>query len=75
MMSARLRNSVVAGGLVLFAAAGVAFPFYFVSKNRKPVLDPSKPLPPQAVMRGPYINTGSRDVGPDPNSQGYTKKS
>ncbi|KAJ4843841.1 hypothetical protein Tsubulata_042768, partial [Turnera subulata] len=32
---------------------------YRTSKSR-PVIDPSKPLPPQATFRGPYINTGSR---------------
>jgi hypothetical protein len=28
-------------------------------------VDGSKGLPAQASMRGAYINTGSRDVGPD----------
>ncbi|XP_021899101.1 uncharacterized protein LOC110815577 [Carica papaya] len=67
----RARNAIVATGLVAFAAVGLAFPFYMAS-SKKPVIDPSKPLPPQATFRGPYINTGSRDVGPDP--QTYTKK-
>uniref|UniRef100_A0A0A0KDG0 Uncharacterized protein n=1 Tax=Cucumis sativus TaxID=3659 RepID=A0A0A0KDG0_CUCSA len=40
--------------------------------SKKPVIDPTKPLSPQATFRGPYINTGSRDVGPD--HQTYTKK-
>jgi len=39
------------------------------SSSRKPVIDPTKPLPPQATFRGPYINTGSRDVGPDVGPQ------
>ncbi|KAK7404803.1 hypothetical protein VNO78_05767 [Psophocarpus tetragonolobus] len=60
----RARNLLVAVGLVAFAGAGMAFPFYMAS-SRKPVIDPTKPLPPQATFRGPYINTGSRDVGPD----------
>lgn len=38
--------------------------FLLVSSSRKPVIDPTKPLPPQATFLGPYINTGSRDVGP-----------
>ncbi|KAK4286402.1 hypothetical protein QN277_002962 [Acacia crassicarpa] len=67
----RARNIMVATGLVAFAAAGLAFPFYMAS-SRQPVIDPSKPLPPQATFRGPYINTGSRDVGPD--HQTYSKK-
>ncbi|CAL8999722.1 unnamed protein product [Prunus brigantina] len=68
---ARARNAIVATGLVAFAAAGLAFPFYMAS-SPKPVIDPLKPLSPQATFRGPYINTGSRDVGPD--HQTYPKK-
>ncbi|GMH12640.1 hypothetical protein Nepgr_014481 [Nepenthes gracilis] len=68
----RSRNAIVATGLVAFAAAGLAFPFYMASSKAKPVIDSSKPLPPQATFRGPYINTGSRDVGPD--HQTYPKK-
>ncbi|KAE9461301.1 hypothetical protein C3L33_06804, partial [Rhododendron williamsianum] len=66
------RNTVVAAGLVAFASAGLAFPFYMASSKMNPVIDSSKPLPPQATFRGPYINTGSRDVGPD--HQTYPKK-
>ncbi|CAO2813243.1 unnamed protein product [Amaranthus hypochondriacus] len=69
----RRRNAIVAAGLVAFAAAGLAFPFYMASSSKKqPVIDSSKPLPPQATFRGPYINTGSRDVGPDDHT--YPKK-
>ncbi|CAN1216919.1 hypothetical protein LINPERPRIM_LOCUS827 [Linum perenne] len=38
----------------------------------KPVIDSSKALPPQATFRGPYVNTGSCDIGP--NFQSYPKK-
>lgn len=70
----RNRNVVVVSGLVAFVAAGLAFPFYMGSRSSKakPVIDSSKPLPPQATFRGPYINTGSRDIGPD--QQSYPKK-
>ncbi|XP_030468929.1 uncharacterized protein LOC115687481 [Syzygium oleosum] len=68
----RARNVAVASGLVAFAAAGLAFPFYMASSRANPVIDASKPLPPQATFRGPYINTGSRDIGPD--HQTYPKK-
>ncbi|KAL7616686.1 uncharacterized protein LOC111886112 [Lactuca sativa] len=70
----RTRNIMVATGLVAFASAGLAFPFYMAtrSSSNAPVIDSSKPLPPQATFRGPYINTGSRDVGPD--YQTYSKK-
>ncbi|CAH9138179.1 unnamed protein product [Cuscuta epithymum] len=70
----RKRNAVVAIGLVAFASAGLAFPFYMASRSSRatPVIDSSKALPPQATFRGPYINTGSRDIGPD--HQTYSKK-
>ncbi|KAL3693031.1 hypothetical protein R1sor_006682 [Riccia sorocarpa] len=58
------RNAATALGLAAFAACGLAFPF-FLRRNTEPMIDASKALPPQAVMRGPYINTGSKDVGPD----------
>ncbi|GAB2274684.1 hypothetical protein Dimus_009454 [Dionaea muscipula] len=68
----RSRNVIVAVGLLAFAGAGLAFPFYMATLNTGPVIDSSKPLPPQATFRGPYINTGSRDIGPD--HQSYPKK-
>ncbi|KAE9593166.1 hypothetical protein Lalb_Chr19g0136881 [Lupinus albus] len=68
---ARSRNVMVAAGLIAFASVGLAFPFYMAS-SRKPVIDPTKPLSPQATFRGPYINTGSRDIGPDHRT--YEKK-
>lgn len=61
----RKSNVILVTGLVAFVGAGLAFPFYMASSRTKPVIDTSKPLPPQATFRGPYINTGSRDVGPD----------
>ncbi|XP_058085102.1 uncharacterized protein LOC131232698 [Magnolia sinica] len=61
----RLRNAVLATGLLAFAGAGLAFPFFLATSRAKPIIDSSKPLPPQATFRGPYVNTGSRDVGPD----------
>ncbi|MFS7989470.1 hypothetical protein Hanom_Chr11g01047271 [Helianthus anomalus] len=67
----RRRNVIVAAGLLAFASAGLAFPFYMAS-SKVPIIDSSKPLPPQATFRGPYINSGSRDVGPD--YQTYSKK-
>lgn len=57
---------LLATGLGTFAAAGLAFPFILAFSRNNPVIDPSKPLSPQATFRGPYINTGSRDIGPDP---------
>ncbi|KQJ81410.1 uncharacterized protein LOC100820859 [Brachypodium distachyon] len=68
----KARNALVATGLLIFAGSGLAFPFFFVKSKNKPIIDSSKPLPPQATFRGPYVNTGSRDIGPDPTE--YPKK-
>ncbi|KAG0580079.1 hypothetical protein M758_4G146600 [Ceratodon purpureus] len=60
------RNAILASGLVAFATAGLLFPLVLSKSQSKPIIDSSKPLSPGAIMRGPYINAGSRDVGPDP---------
>ncbi|CBI17126.3 hypothetical protein AAG906_038182 [Vitis piasezkii] len=72
MSVSRSRNVILATGLLAFAAAGLAFPYYLVALKSKPVIDSSKPLPPQAIIRGPYLNTGSHDIGPD--HRDYRKK-
>ncbi|XP_020596053.1 uncharacterized protein LOC110036046 [Phalaenopsis equestris] len=64
----RFRNVALATGLLAFAAGGLAFPFWIATSKAKPVIDSSKPLPPQATFRGPYINSGSCDIGPDPTT-------
>lgn len=38
------------------------------------MIDSSKPLSPQAVQRGPYLNAGSKDIGPDPTPIATYKK-
>ncbi|KAJ1270057.1 hypothetical protein BS78_06G025500 [Paspalum vaginatum] len=68
----KARNALVATGLLVFAGAGLSFPFLFVKSKNRPIIDSSKPLPPQATFRGPYVNTGSHDIGPDSTS--YPKK-
>ncbi|PHT33803.1 hypothetical protein CQW23_25603, partial [Capsicum baccatum] len=49
----RKRNAIVATGLLVFAAAGLSFPFYMASRSSRstPVIDSSKALPPQATFR------------------------
>ncbi|KAJ8568382.1 hypothetical protein K7X08_027915 [Anisodus acutangulus] len=73
-LMSRKGNAIVATGLLVFAAAGLSFPFYMATRSSRatPVIDSSKPLPPQATFRGPYVNTGSCDIGPD--HQTYPKK-
>lgn len=66
------RNFGTGGTLVALlaaAGAGASFPFYYARGAVK--TDISKPLPETAIMRGPYVNTGSRDVGPDPAAGSY----
>jgi hypothetical protein len=42
--------------------------FYAQGQKRKEVtLNSPEPLPKQAAIRGAFVNSGSRDVGPDPN--------
>jgi hypothetical protein len=33
-----------------------------------------KPLSGDAIVRGAYVNAGSRDVGPDPNAAKYASR-
>lgn len=48
------------GSLCTLAYIPVWYHVNFVPKH-----DMSKPLPRSAAMRGAYVNTGSRDIGPD----------
>lgn len=54
-------NKGVVIGLLAFGLVAFSFPFYYVVTSN---LDASKPLSTAAVRRGPYANTGSRDIGP-----------
>lgn len=59
---------MVAAALGVFTLGCLSFPFLLTSRSSKerPIIDSSKALGPQAVQRGPYINAGSKDIGPDP---------
>ncbi|KAG2502189.1 hypothetical protein HYH03_000676 [Edaphochlamys debaryana] len=46
--------------IVSIAAAPVVYRFKF-----GPKIDVDKPLPRNTATRGAYVNTGSRDAGPD----------
>ncbi|KAL0044523.1 hypothetical protein WJX82_011108 [Trebouxia sp. C0006] len=67
-MSKRVRspsnNKLVAAGLLGFIGLSASFPFVFARTG--PTVDSSKPLSGQAAVRGAYINSGSKDIGPDP---------
>jgi len=51
-----------AGALALVAAAGFTAPMWMGARG--PVMDTEKEFSRQGVARGPYLNSGSRDVGP-----------
>ncbi|KAG8469496.1 hypothetical protein KFE25_005951 [Diacronema lutheri] len=63
-------NSRVVGGLALFLGVSSMLPFYLHDRQRRlagNLYSRDKPLSGNQIMRGPYINTGSKDVGPDPD--------
>jgi hypothetical protein len=62
MAGRRLGVRATAGALALVAAAGFSAPVWMGARG--PVMDTEKEFSRQGVARGPYLNTGSRDVGP-----------
>lgn len=59
-------NALVAVGLVVTAAAFAALPFVFrAAHSGQNLTASSAPLSSTAVMRGPFINSGSKDAGRD----------
>lgn len=61
--SSNTRTVVLAGLFVGFAYA-TPYMLHLASK-RRPRIDSSKPLKPEAVRRGAFNNSGSRDIGPE----------
>jgi len=64
-MSLKVRNLAVLGGLAMFVGAMAYLPQRFVKGKKVVTLD--QPLTGSQIQRGPYINSGSRDIGPDPD--------
>lgn len=68
----RGRNAVITAGLVGLVFCFSAVPFYLQRRsarlNRGTYSSP-EPLSTAAVRRGNFLNTGSQDVGPDPDWQ------
>ena len=63
MAGRRLGVRLTAGAVVLVAAAGFTAPMWMGARG--PVMDTEKEFSRQGVARGPYLNSGSRDVGPN----------
>ena len=60
------------GGLLLFLGAMATLPFLIHKRNLRltqgeTLINSDKPLPNHAVRRGAYMNSGSKDVGVDPD--------
>ena len=64
----RVRNVGLALALGAFAGACALFPLWFTQRAMsKNLLRSKEPLTGSQVIRGAYLNTGSRDAGPDPD--------
>ena len=67
-LSRSARNRLLAGGLLLcggfFLAAPLLIKRLYDGRN---LTVSTSPLSGNAIMRGAYVNSGSRDVGPDPD--------
>lgn len=55
----------VALGCVALGGLAYATPLLYVTSVNSSAPDPSKPLSAAAVRRGPFNNSGSKDVGLD----------
>ena len=69
----------IALGAAAIAVTAFVLPVYLLQKNAQAVknrekgalsTDQKEPLPINAVKRGVFINSGSRDAGADPNWKG-----
>lgn len=70
MSKQRTANLMVAGGITIFALAMGAYPFYEVQKHKAEANSLSEKegaLSGSQIQRGQYINTGSQDIGRDPD--------
>ena len=75
-MSRTQRNILVAGFFTLFAGGMGVIPLYFSSRFKSQNINlttTDNPLAGQAVVRGAFVNSGSKDVGPDPDWDPVTR--
>ncbi len=69
MSRKKVSNLAVGGAATLFALAMGAYPIYEVQKHKKEakLLEKEGALSGSQIQRGQYINTGSQDIGRDPD--------
>jgi hypothetical protein len=66
MISTRTKNRVYALGLVLLVGSFALTPLLLKHRSEgKNLTSQDKPLTGSQIMRGAYMNTGSKDVGAD----------
>lgn len=65
-MSLKARNRLVLLALTGLVAAAMAGPSLYIKAKGKSITERDAPLTGSQVQRGPYMNTGSRDIGADP---------
>lgn len=66
----RSSNNRIVLALAGFIGVTSALPFVLYERQRRltgNLYASDKALSPNQVMRGPYVNTGSKDAGPDPD--------
>ena len=61
------RNAALAGALVIFGCGCAALPFLLARAAPTNLYAKEGPLSGSAVSRGPFLNSGSRDAGKDPD--------
>ena len=64
--TSRVKNGVYAGGLILLVGFFGSAPMLLKARNEgKNLTSQEAPLTGSQIMRGAFMNTGSKDVGPD----------
>lgn len=63
-------NALVAAGLIAFGAGMALFPLFY-TRTGPQLANKEGALSGQAIIRGAYVNTASKDVGIDPDYHKY----
>ncbi|CAM9452724.1 unnamed protein product [Discosporangium mesarthrocarpum] len=63
--STRRRNIAVAVAILGFSGAMASVPFVVRKRAKKSLYDSEEGLTGTQIQRGPFMNTGSKDVGRD----------
>ena len=72
-MNRQTRKLLTGIGLLGVTALVASYPVYYVTRGPKVSLT-EEPLSGDAIVRGAYVNSGSRDVGKDPKVGTYGRR-